>query len=104
MSEVVHILFFMGGKYYVRHTEEHLYRDRKFTNTYRGVHMSVEVSSYCGIHILFYAFSRKTVIGSSPCQLQMLNACNIEVHYKNKNDFKNMGFCILKSTPKPLGI
>ena len=42
MLEVVHIPFFMGGKYYVRHTKEHLYRDRKFTNAYRRVHMSVK--------------------------------------------------------------
>jgi hypothetical protein len=42
MSDVVHIVFLMGGKYYVRHTEEHLHRDRKFINTYRGVHMSVK--------------------------------------------------------------
>ena len=38
-------------KYYVRHTEEHLYRDWKFTNTYRGVHMSIKCSSDCGVHI-----------------------------------------------------
>ena len=27
---------FHGQKYYVRYSEEHLYRDRKFTNTYRS--------------------------------------------------------------------
>ena len=54
--------------------------------------------------MLFCALSRKTRIGSSPRQLQMLNACNIEVHYKNKKELKNIGFCILKTSPKPLGI
>ena len=43
MSAVVHILFFMGGKNYVSRGEEHLCRDRKFTNICLGVHMTVEV-------------------------------------------------------------
>ena len=35
-----------------RHRQEHLYRDRKFTNTYRGVHMFEPPKfTLCSVHL-----------------------------------------------------